>query len=129
MESLRAKLEQFDFNTQLPEVKKLLADASVKLTFWGSRAVTVNGYSGFIYLDDLAKRVSCASCRYNNENFSARERYAGLKISDKLSTFYTNTDKALSKACPLTWIFNGFKEFYFPLLKKVLYSAKAPASA
>ena len=42
---------------QLNEVNQLLDAAETKVTFWGRRVVTAAGYSGSLYLDDIAKRT------------------------------------------------------------------------
>lgn len=54
MPFLETHLNSLDFSNQLNVVRNLIEAAQGKTTFWGGRIVEMNGFTGSVYLDDIA---------------------------------------------------------------------------
>lgn len=83
---------------QLEQVHGLLLpqNASASITFWGSRVVKVKGFTGSIYLDDLAKKIKeAAETRRKNDDLSTAERVQGVEISDRIYQLYDEAKAAI----------------------------------
>jgi hypothetical protein len=112
MLSLETKLNSLNFATQLNEVRDLLHTAQAKMTFWGCRVVTVNGFSGSVAVADIASKVLRASYkRCDDDDLTLPERIAGIEIVKKINGFYFDTDTHIQHANSFTKCFSGIREF------------------
>lgn len=114
MPSLESHINSLNFSTQLEVVKNLLDSnaAHATTTFWGSRVVEVNGYTGSVYVDDIAKKILLASReRCDADDLTLAERISGVEIVNKLQQFYHDTDTEIQNASPITKFFNWIREF------------------
>ncbi len=114
MLSLKVHLDSLDFSRQLLEVKHLVNAADTKTTFWGSRVVEIKGFTGSVYLEDIAEKiVSAGRKRSDDDNLSPAERIDGIEIVAKLNGFYLVTDKEIRNSNFLTRLLNWLREFSF----------------
>ena len=114
MPSLETYLNSPNFSNQLTTVNNLLDTAQVKTTFWGSRVVEVNGFTGSVYLEDIARKIlRTGSERSEADNLLPAERIAGLEIVRKLVGFYRISDKQIQNSNFLTKFINWVREFSF----------------
>lgn len=114
MISLETHINSLDFSRQLEVVRDLMETAEVKTSFWGSRVVEVEGYSGSVYLDSLAERVQrTVYARDSMDYLRPGERIAGIEIVRKLQQFYIETDNQIESSNCLTRLFNWIREFSF----------------
>jgi len=112
MTSLLAHINSLKFSDQLATVKTLLDSAKVKKTFWGARVVTVNGYTGSVYLEDLAYKIVIASDKRSEANdLQPAERNAGIEIVKKLDRFYEISDQQIRCSNCFTRLLNWLREF------------------
>ena len=114
MKSIKNHLNSLDFSTQLSAVKEIVENAEVKTTFWGSRVVVVKGFSGSVYLDDIAHLIICAgNKRSDADDLLPEERILGLKIVRKLEDFYSESDKQIQNSNFFTKFLNWIREYSF----------------
>lgn len=114
MPSLDTHLSSLNFSNQLATVKNLLDTAQVKTTFWGSRVVEVNGFSGSVYLDDVARKILTAGYqRSDADDLLPAERIAGVEIVRKLKDFYRVSDTQIQNSNFFTKFLNFIREFSF----------------
>lgn len=120
MISLEAHLNTLDFTTQLETVRDLLIDrhatgvdkARASVTFWGSRVVTVDGFSGSVYLNDIARKLLRARGSFNEQTAPEIEAAHDV-ILGKLLTFYQLTDTDISNSNWFTRLLVWIREFSF----------------
>jgi hypothetical protein len=114
MPPLETHLNSLNFSTNLEVVKNLIDKAEAKTTFWGSRVIKVAGYTGSIYLDDLAKKIIDAGRqRCEADDLQPAERVAGIDIVKKLRNFYEVTDTQIRNSNFFTRFLNWLREFSF----------------
>lgn len=90
---LALELSSIDFGAHLGEVREILEQSRVQTTWYGSRIITVAGYSGSIVLTDLARRVKEAALRRCiADDLTNSERLLGIQIVSKLRTWYQTSD-------------------------------------
>ena len=112
MQSIETHLNSLDFSTQLSAVKKIMETAEVKTTFWGSRVVVVKGFSGSVYLDDIAHKIICAgNKRSDADNLLPAERIAGINIVRKLKNLYSISDVQIKNSNFFTKFLNWIREY------------------
>lgn len=96
------------------EINKLLKEAKVEVSFWGTRKVTVEELQGSISLDQLAQHVFLAAGQCSSyDDFPANQRVAGIAIMKTLRSFYKITDTKISQANLFTKGLNYLREFTF----------------
>lgn len=112
MPSLETHLNSLSFSSQLIVVKNLVDAAQVKTTFWGSRVVEVNGFTGSAYLEDIARKILRAgSQRSGADDLLPAERIAGVEIVRKLEGFYRISDTQIQNSNFFTKFLNWIREF------------------
>lgn len=114
MLSVATYLNSLNCSTQLETVKNLIDSAQAKTTFWGSRVVEVNGFTGSVYLEDIADKVLKASEeRVDADDLTLKERIMGIGVVRKLVGFYQVTDAEIQDSNFLTRFLNWIREFSF----------------
>ena len=114
MVTVERHMGSLNFSTQLSDVKNLLDKAQAETTFWGSRVIKVQGFTGSVYLDDVAKKIlEAGRTRCRADDLTPEERVAGIEIVGKLQNFYQMTDKQIQNSCFLTRFFCWIREFTF----------------
>lgn len=114
MPLLVTHLNSLSFSTQLDTVKNLIDTAQAKTTFWGSRVVEVNGFTGSVYLDDIANKILRAgNHRSDADDLTPAERIAGVEVVRKLENFYRVTDIQIQNSNFFTKFLNWIREFSF----------------
>ena len=112
--SLKAHISSLDFSTQLSVVKNLIDTAQAKTTFWGSRVIEVNGFTGSVYLADVARKIlKAGSQRSDADDLTPAERVAGIDTVRKLEKFYQITDLQIKTSNFFTKFLNRIREFSF----------------
>ncbi|MCB1111180.1 MAG: hypothetical protein H7A37_00590 [Chlamydiales bacterium] len=109
MLSLDARLSSLNLPNQMEEFKKLLDTAQVKTTFWGSRVVEVNGFSGSVYLDDVARKI--INQRSDANDLLPTKQMARFAITEKLRGFYNDSDTKIQNSNFFTKFLNWIREF------------------
>ncbi len=112
MITLKSRLNNLNFSTQLDEVNKLLDKAQTKITFWGLRVVSVQGNEGYVPLDYIAEKILKASPA-NPDALTPEERIAGIEFIKKIKTFYRITDAEIKKSNLFSRLLNLVREFTF----------------
>lgn len=106
-------LKTIDVSSNLSEIKEMLDKSKVKVTFWGSRVVEVQGFTGSIYLDDLAIKITEAGHkRSETDDLSLKERIAGITIVNKVKRFYTDSDSQMEEANFFTRCINAVRTYF-----------------
>jgi hypothetical protein len=98
--------------TQLEKVNELLESVQGDVTFWGTRRIKKDGYTGTLLLDVLAQWVVNAS-RYAAEQCDAlvpEQKIAGANLADRLRQLYEQSDRQIQQASLLTRIFVWIRE-------------------
>lgn len=114
MPSLETYLNSLSFSIHLESIKNLIDIASTKTTFWGSRVVKVNGFTGSVYLDDIANKiVRAGNQRSDADDLTPEERIAGVEVVRKLENFYRVTDIQIQNSNFFTKFLNWIREFSF----------------
>lgn len=114
MLSLNTHLSSLNFSNQLVDVKNLVDTAEVKTTFWGNRVLEVSGFTGSVYLDDIARKIITAgNQRSDADNLLPAERIAGVEIVRKLEHFYRISDTQIKNSNFFTRFLNWILEFTF----------------
>lgn len=112
MESLRATVEKIDFSTQLEQVERLLEGVSTKITFWGSRVITLADKSGSVSLNTIARLVEkAAKDRSDQDNLTWKEMKTGSRIVTRVQELYKESDAQRKQANFFTRICNAIREF------------------
>lgn len=112
--SLDAQLNSLNFSNQLTAVKSLVDAAQVRTAFWGSRVVEINGFTGSVYLDDVARKILRAgNQRSDADDLLPAERIAGVEIVRKLEDFYRISDTQIQNSNFFTRFMNWIQEFSF----------------
>ncbi|NGX63168.1 MAG: hypothetical protein KR126chlam6_00575 [Candidatus Anoxychlamydiales bacterium] len=76
----------------LQKLDDILANAEARITFWGKRVITAEGYKGQYSLNSLFRKIiNLAIERCEKENLTPVERLNGIRISEKISEFYEKT--------------------------------------
>lgn len=108
MISLEVHLNSLLYSLQVDAVRDMLAAAEAKITFWGSRVVEVNGFTGSVVLQEIAKKISGLSCI---RPLTPDERDEGYTILGQLNNFYRITDKQIQNANFFTKLIFLIREF------------------
>jgi len=113
-------INSIDFAQQLAEVEALLQGAETKITFWGTRAVTVQGFTSSFSLNKLLEKVQAAGRAHREaDDLTPKERLSGIAISNSLQNFYDRTDTQVQNSNILTRILNYIREFsFFPYTQR-----------
>lgn len=103
-----------NFSREILATKNFIDSAQVKTTFWGSRVVEVKGYTGSVYLDDLARKIlEAGGRRCEADDLLPAERIAGIGIVRKLKDFYRTSDIRIKNSNFFTRLLNWIREFSF----------------
>jgi hypothetical protein len=114
MPSLETHLNSISFSDELNVVKNLINTTQSKITFWGGRVVEADGYTGSVYLDDLARKVySAARQRSDADDLTPAERISGIEIVRKVQNFYLVTETGFQNSNFFTRLLNFLREFTF----------------
>ena len=89
------------------ELCPLVRHAEVRLSFWGSRYIQVQGYRGTLPIDALAKRVM--ELIKQNPNFDQHERSHGKTIAPIIDQIYDQSDKQVAEGAWFTKVFFWFR--------------------
>lgn len=112
MLSLECHLNSLNFSTQLKDVENLINASCTKTTFWGSRIIKINGFTGSVYLDDIARKILKAGReRSDADDLTITERMSGMEIVKKLQKFYCDTDIKIQNSNLFTKFLNWIREF------------------
>jgi hypothetical protein len=88
---------------------KILASSSGDISFWGTRCVSAPGYSGWVHVDDLVKRVD--RLILENHEFNQEERAIGKQLAERICALETETEQKLPKKWFWTRFFLSIREF------------------
>lgn len=114
MTSLQSHINSFNFSTQLPAIKNLINTAQVSTTFWGGRIIEINGFTGSVYLNDIAAKIlDAGEQRCKADNLKPAERIAGIDTVRKLQHFYEVTDTQIKNSNFFTKFLSWIREFSF----------------
>lgn len=114
MTSLQVHLNSLNFSSQLTTVKNLINTAQVKTTFWGSRVVEVNGFTGSVSLEDIARKIlRTGRQRSDADDLLLAERIAGVETVRKLEGFYRISDTQIQNSNFFTKFLNWMRECSF----------------
>lgn len=117
MVTLSARLEAFDFDYQLEEIAKLLKGGRARISFWGTRMVTVNSSAKIreeFSLNYLAHKIFKAHCnRVEKNDIRPIEKTAGTELARTIKRAYEYTDNYLERANFITWLFALIREYTF----------------
>jgi len=106
MKSLAACSNWIDRPAQWESLQNVLAKGRVRISFWGSRLIEVEGYSSSIFLLNFARRVHQASYAHREaQDLTSKERLAGVEIVKSLKKFYEMADGQLDKTSFVTRLF------------------------
>lgn len=122
MPYLETHLKTLDFSNQLNAVRNLIETAQAKTTFWGSRVVEVNGFTGSVYLDSIVEKIQKAGKqRFDAHDLSLAERIDGIEITKKLEHFYRITDTQIRNSNLFTKLLNWVQEFLFSFYRNTRF--------
>lgn len=108
---IRDHVNSPEFANDIPSIRGLLEKAQGKVSFWGTRVITVKGYEGSIALDALARKVFVAGKKRSVEGgLTEQERAAEPKIMNKLNRLYRDTDTQISKSHWFTRLLSWARE-------------------
>jgi len=103
------------FSKNMEEVTKLLEKAEVKITFWGSRVVTVDGLDGRVSLSSLVKR-SCLLVdilKKSETGLTPEIRALGIKLDQKLYHLFDDSYSILDESNFITRLIVFIREYIF----------------
>lgn len=83
------------------DLRPIVENADVHLSFWGSRYVTVRGFEGYLLLDDLPEHIFLMLHRRPNSR--TEEMNHGVAIQDKINILYDKSDEQVYRGNPFTW--------------------------
>lgn len=107
-------INSVNINNELNSLNQLLGNAQVRVTFWGKRVVTAQGYRGSFSIDKIANKVLLAAeLRRSNDDFTTAYRVAGLDVMYKLRDFYEVSDTNLRTRNWFTKLITKVREFSF----------------
>lgn len=87
-------IQTADFCEELPLLNLLLDHAEAKVSFFGDRVIKIVGYSGYIRIDLIAKKVlAIAKKLFDTNMFTLDKRVAGIEITYKLRSLYRDTNE------------------------------------
>jgi hypothetical protein len=114
MISLNQKMNSLFFSKQLNELKEILDEAEVKITFWGGRVIEVGGFTGSFYLKEAILKLSQASSqRWRAKDLLPSEEITGKAIAKKMKDLYQISNIQIQNSNLITRIMNFFREFSF----------------
>lgn len=97
------------------QLRGLLENSHVRVSFWGSRLVSADGLKGSVNLAILAMRINSLTGYWSYPSIqisSLRDRLDGIKIARKLEKYYQQTDQ-MRKMANLITRFLGFLQELF----------------
>lgn len=97
-----SKLKIKTSTEELQSIHNSFKEAKSQVSFWGTRYISYQGLE--INLSDLAEKVSSIANLATKENLEAKERLLWVKISNKITMFYDETDKIGKAKCFITRI-------------------------
>src|SRR5437762_1213206 len=111
---LDAYLNQSNCESQLIDINKILDKAETKVTYWGTRVVTIENYEDSVSLHTFTKRLQAAAYkRLVNNDLKYEERVAGMEILSKLEKLYTNSDADVKKSKLITKVCSAIQDVFF----------------
>lgn len=87
------------------DLDTFLESGKVKITFWGKRVVSVDGYKRSIEIDRIVDKF--ISIMKNNTEFDESERPLLKKVTASIDSLYQQSDILMSKANFLTRLFES----------------------
>ncbi len=106
--TLQAKLNSLQASQIVSEIDTMLNDATVTISWWGQRLVTIKGYEGSVVIDDLTQKYLQSNVFPNHltaaqesELPTLEERLKCYDLWDKVKDLYTKSDTVLKA----TWVF------------------------
>jgi hypothetical protein len=126
---LKQHLDSMNFSN-FENANNLLKNANVKTSFWGSRLIEINGYTGSVKIDDIAKKFieamsPCFDSKNDSRNInkmvyscslSGRERIGGLNTLSTIKKFYKLSDTQISNSN----IIKKFSICFFKALRELM---------
>lgn len=126
MDTLMQHLQSLDFVNHPDPANQFLQSLQLKITRWGTRVVTANGYKGDVSLQTITKLAQKASERFLQETILPRSREENSQIPENdLSTrtslidlidntyaLYPKTDTLIKTKSLITRFFLWFRDFF-----------------
>lgn len=90
--NIRTTLENTD---TLTDLLPIVQNSSDHISLFGSRYIKVLGYTGSLYIDDLARKVINVVLPITYKCDSEAERQTGMEITDLVDRIYKSNDNKL----------------------------------
>jgi hypothetical protein len=87
----------------------IAAKSTPQISFFGSKSISVNGYTGVLNLDDLA--ASTMKTIEKNFNFTEEERAIGEVLAKRIDKIYEESDELVKMSNIFTRIIHAFRKF------------------
>ena len=109
-------------SANLPAIIESLRNASVKLTFWGSRVVKLNGSQEHIPLTYIRDISTAAMLNFlKTQELTALNPTNGREIIEKLWSLYVNSQEQVKTANCCTKFFVYIRACFLHVFPKVFY--------
>ncbi len=98
---------------------KLLQNDNIRVayTFWGNRVIKTNVDGKSIPIDKLSHELFLFASK-NCAEADPNVRLSGIKITQKIQEFYSESDKLIFKTNPITIIFILFRQIFMSYHRK-----------
>lgn len=104
-------IDNNSFINRLEDLNEFIGKASSKVSFWGSRVITVEGYAGSYKLNDLSEKVLAIGRKFSEQDdMTLLERINGIEITKKLQSLYKQSDDELGKVNWFSRLLNWVSE-------------------
>ncbi|HEX2579272.1 MAG TPA: hypothetical protein VHK67_02585 [Rhabdochlamydiaceae bacterium] len=117
---LEAKLRSLQPSQIVAEIDTLLKTATVTISWWGERLVTIQSYEGSVHIDVLARKYLQSNVFPENlaatkesELPSLEDRLKCDALCDKVKNLYSQSD-AVIKSTWIQWLVVWIREFNSP---------------
>ena len=123
MSTLNARLDALLYTdqpgTQWDELVTLFQNASGSTTIWGTKVISVAGYSDTVSILDLAAKINLSVTRYfiEFEKLSRNQRLDGLDVMHKVTELNWMADSDLEESSVFVQLLGIIQEFFFSLFR------------
>ena len=111
--NLSQKIESISRTETTAQLSKLLNDhkTQVKISWFGQRVVSIEGFAGTLTINQVAKKYLNAEPFKQSNNLTLKERLECYNLWDKVEQLYMNSDEALNKCWRIFRFFVLLLEF------------------
>ncbi len=98
---------KFDEIKSIQDMHDFMKDIQTKVSFWGCRYVIKKDHSGYLSIDDLARKI-LALAESLHYKYSSCQKRTGTAVAERITALYQESDNLVKQRNLITRLFVFF---------------------